>query len=66
MITADKIKEAITYLPENEYIRLKKWFSENDWKKWDKKIRQDSEEGKLDFLIEEVLREKNKGTLRNL
>ncbi len=66
MITADKIKEAITSLHENEYIRLRKWFSENDWKKWDEKIRQDSEEGKLDFLIEEVLREKNKGTLRNL
>ncbi len=66
MITAEKIKEAITSLPEKEYIKLRQWFSENDWKKWDNKIQQDSEEGKLDFLIEEAMREKSKGTLRNL
>ena len=66
MFTAEKIKEAINSLPEKEYVRLRKWFSEKDWKKWDKKIKQDSEAGKLDFLIEEALNEKNKGTLRNL
>jgi hypothetical protein len=66
MLTAEKIKQAITSLPEKEYINLRKWFSENDWKKWDKEIKQDSEEGKLDFLIEEAMGEKNRGTLRNL
>jgi len=66
MFTAEKIKKAINSLPEKEYVRLRKWFSEKDWKKWDRKIKQDSEAGKLDFLIEEALNEKNKGTLRNL
>ncbi len=66
MVTAEKIIEAINSLPEREYIRLRKWFSENDWKKWDKKIEQDSKEGKLDFLIKEALNEKNKKPLRNL
>ena len=38
-ITAEKIKESINLLPENEYIKLRKWFSEKDWKKWDSKIK---------------------------
>ncbi len=42
MVTAEKIKEAIDSLPEKEYIILRKWFSENDWKKWDKKIEQEN------------------------
>ncbi len=66
MITAEKIKEAINLLPEKEYIILRKWFSETDWIKWDRKIKQDAEEGKLDFLVKEALNEKNKGSLRNL
>ncbi|MBF0468457.1 MAG: hypothetical protein HQK61_06175 [Desulfamplus sp.] len=66
MVTAEKIKKDINALPEKEYIRLRKWFSENDWEKWDKKIKQDSEEGKLDFLIEEARGEKHKEILRNL
>lgn len=66
MLTAKEIKKSIDLLPEKEYIRLRKWFSERDWNEWDKKIEQDSEEGKLDFLIQEALSEKNKGTLRNL
>jgi len=66
MITAEKIKESINLLPENEYIKLRKWFSEKDWKKWDNEIKQDSEAGKLDFLIDEALSEKKNGTLRNL
>ncbi len=66
MVTAEKIKEAINLLPEKEYVKLREWFPKKNWKNWDKKIKQDSEEGKLDFLIEEALNEKNKGTLSNL
>ena len=66
MLKAEEIKKNIDLLPEKEYIRLRKRFSERDWNEWDKKIEQDSEEGKLDFLIQEALSEKNKGTLRNL
>ncbi len=66
MVSAQKIKKAIKELPEKEYISLRKWFSETDWKKWDKKIKQDSEKGKLDFLIEEALEEKRKGNLKEI
>ena len=66
MLTAEEIKKGIDSLPEKEYIQLRKWFSERDWNEWSKKIEQDSENGKLDFLIQEALNEKNKGTLRDL
>jgi len=66
MITVEEIKKAIASLPEKEYVSLRKWFSEKDWEKWDKKIEKDSKAGKLDFLIEEALNEKKIGRLRDL
>ncbi len=66
MITAEKIQDAIEQLPEREYLKLVKWFSEKDWEKWDRQIEKDSAEGKLDFLIQEALDEKKKGRLRAL
>lgn len=47
----EEIQVAIESLPYEEYIRLRQWFSERDWEKWDRQIEADSESGKLDFLI---------------
>jgi hypothetical protein len=66
MLTAEEIKKSIVQLPEKEYRKLRKWFSERDWNEWDKKIELDAQEGKLDFLMEEALNEKKKHTLRDL
>jgi len=52
----EELQVAIESLPYQEYIRLMQWFSERDWKKWDRQIEADSESGKLDFLIEETLK----------
>lgn len=41
-------------------------FLKRDWELWDKKIENDSRQGKLDFLIKEALQEKEKGGLRQL
>lgn len=62
----EEIQVAIESLPYQEYVRLRQWFSERDWEKWDKQIEADSASGKLDFLIEEALNEKAKGILREL
>lgn len=64
MSTVEEIKEAIAALPKPDYIRLRQWFTENDWENWDKQIEADSMSGKLDFLIKEALDEKKKGTLK--
>ncbi len=59
-----KIQQAILALPEADYRRLRQWFSELDWEKWDREIKADSDAGKLDFLIAEALEEK--GTLQDI
>ncbi len=41
-------------LPETEYVELRQWFIELDWKKWDRQIEADSKDGKLDFLISDA------------
>jgi hypothetical protein len=58
MLTAEEIKKSIIQLPEKEYRKLRKWFSERDWEEWDKKIAQDAQTGRLDFFAEEAAREK--------
>ena len=55
-VEIDEIKTAIESLPETDFVKLREWFSEKDWGKWDRQIERDSESGKLDFLIEEALR----------
>ena len=62
----EEIQVAVESLPYEEYSRLRQWFSERDWEKWDRQIEADSESGKLDFLIEEALTEKAKGSLKEL
>ena len=64
--TVEELKQAITSLPDTEYTKLRNWFAERDWEKWEQKIEADSKSGKLDFLIEEALAEKSKDNLKDL
>lgn len=66
MPTVKEIKAVIESLSAEEYVRLRQWFSERDWGKWNKQIDADSGSGKLDFLIKEALDEKAKGKLKEL
>ena len=66
MSSVDQIKAAINALAKPEYIQLRQWFSEKDWQLWNKKILTDSEQGKLDFLIEEASSKKGNGSLKDL
>lgn len=60
MSRVEEIEKAIDALPEEEYIQLRKWFSEKDWQQWDRQIEADSQSGKLDFLVREALEAKAK------
>ena len=66
MTTIADIQKAILSLPETDYIHLRQWFSELDWKKWDQQIEADSQDGKLDFLVAQALEAKSKGALMDL
>lgn len=61
-----EIQAAIESLPHEDYVRLRQWFSERDWEEWDHQIEQDSQAGKLDFLIQEAMEEKARGKLKEL
>ena len=50
MSKVDEIKATIESLPEEDFIQLRKWFTEKDWEKWDRQIEENSQSGKLDFL----------------
>ena len=54
MSTVEEIKSAISSLSKEDYIHLRKWFSEKDWEQWDEEIKRDSSSGELDFLIKEA------------
>ena len=66
MAKISTIQKAIETLPEDEYVQLRQWFSERDWKKWDQEIERDSKSGKLDFLIREAFDQKRQGKLKDL
>ena len=66
MSKVEKILCSIESLTDEEYARLREWFYERDWEKWDRQVEEDSESGKLDNLIKEARDEKTKGKLKIL
>ena len=66
MLSVEEIKSAIASLSQEDYTRLRDWFSERDWEKWDEEIERDSAAGKLDSLVKEAVAEKNQGLLKKL
>jgi hypothetical protein len=66
MSKINAIRKAIETLSEDEYVELRQWFAERDWKKWDQEIEKDSKAGKLDFLVREAFDNKRQGKLKDL
>ncbi len=59
MITVEKIQTEIESLSRPDYKRLLNWIHEKDWEEWDQELEEDIVAGKLDFLLEEALTEKD-------
>jgi hypothetical protein len=66
MAQVEEIKFQIEKLTDEEYSRLRQWFVEKEWMLWDKQIEEHSGKGKLDFIIEEAIKEKERGNLKPL
>jgi len=62
-MSINAIKKAIESLPEDDYGRLRRWFSDRDWQKWDAQVADDSDSGELDFFLEEAFEEEKAGDL---
>jgi hypothetical protein len=66
MMNVEQLFIEIEALPERDFLRLRRWFAEKDWERWERQLEVDVMEGKLDFLFEEALRAKTDGTLQDL
>lgn len=51
----EQIQHEIEALPRPDFMRLRKWFIERDWERWDQQLETDVAAGKLDFLAEHGL-----------
>jgi hypothetical protein len=66
MTTVLEIERAIEQLPRDQFSKIHDWIVEKDWQAWDAQIERDSAAGKLDFLVEEGLRDAESGDTRPL
>ena len=60
------LEQDVEKLDEVELKRFAKWFADYQDRLWEKQIEKDATSGKLDFLRQEALAEKNAETLRDL
>ena len=66
MTQIEVLEQQISELDDNSLSTLRDWFIEFDQKRWDKKLEDDSNAGKLDFLINAALAEHQNGATRDL
>ena len=57
MSTLKQIETAILSLPSDDFDKLKKWFFDLDYQRWDKQLEQDVSQGKLEALAEKAIAE---------
>lgn len=66
MTQIESIQAEIESLSQDDFVRLRDWIAERDWRNWDRQIERDSAAGKLDFLRDEADAAKQNGGLRDL
>ncbi|AOY81005.1 hypothetical protein BJP36_14955 [Moorena producens JHB] len=48
MTKVEQIQAEIEALSEEDFVRLREWFAQKDWFLWDKQLKADIADGKLD------------------
>jgi hypothetical protein len=66
MLTLEQIEAAILTLPSNDLQRLRQWFFDLDYQRWDEQLEQDIANGKLEALGEEAIAEFKVGHFRQI
>lgn len=66
MSNLEQIEIAILSLPSSEFDKLRLWFLDLDYERWDKQIEQDIEDGKLEELAQEAIAEFEAGHCREI
>lgn len=52
-----QIKDEVKNLPKNEFDKFRTWFLDYESSKWEKQIKQDSKDRKLDFLAKQAMKD---------
>ncbi|MBW4583008.1 MAG: hypothetical protein KME42_25860 [Tildeniella nuda ZEHNDER 1965/U140] len=65
-MSLENIENAILSLPSHEFERLRRWFFDLDYARWDEQIEQDIAGGKLEALAQEAIAEFEAGHCREL
>lgn len=65
-MTLEQIQIEIEALPASDFVRLRQWFIDRDWERWDRQLESDVAAGKLDFLLDEAAAAKTQSLLREL
>ena len=66
MSTLEQIEAAILTLPSNDFEKLRRWFLDLDYRRWDKQLEQDVVEGKLEALADEAIAEFEAGNCKEI
>jgi hypothetical protein len=66
MTRLEGLQTAVTSLPEDEYDQFRRWFLDRDWEDWDRQIAEDSDAGRLEFLVRKARVEIAAGTQGDL
>jgi len=66
MNKVESLEKHIAELDDASFAKLRDWFIEFDQARWDKKLEEDSNAGKLDFLIDAALAEHQAGKTSDL
>jgi len=64
MRKVEEIELQIQKLSREEFVELRDWVLQQDWKTWDAQIEADSKSGKLDRLVSEGRAEYESGKAR--
>lgn len=55
MSNLEQIEAEILKLPSEEFQRLRQWFFDLDYQRWDEQLEKDVADGKLEDLAEEAI-----------
>ena len=66
MMEIELLEKHIAALDDSSFSKLRDWINALDQARWDKQLADDSNAGKLDFLIETALAEYQAGKTRDI
>lgn len=62
----EQIEADILALTSKDFEKLRQWFFDLDYERWDEQLEQDIEDGKLEALAEEAIAEFKEGNCREI